>query len=333
MNIVKSKARWDLKNDRAIAEAVRHARIPLCVSDPNIADNPIVFANDAFMTLTGYTPEEVIGKNCRILQGAGTTPESVNAIRRAIEGQKVETVEILNYRKDGSSFLNALQLGPILDDDGRLIYFFGSQLDISEKREAERKARELAEAELIHRLRNIVNVMAVVIEMTAHEEEDPQALSTTMVERLRALSDAHLRTIGQADEKAIVQTAELITTIVSAYAPKGASQFKLAGDETAIPPHLLSCIALTLHELATNSVKHGALGARDGVIEVAWQTTMTDGDACLSLQWQERNGPSVVKPAQQSGSRIINDLIEAAGGSLELEWHKEGLIARAVLPI
>mgnify|MGYP005994978581 CR=1 FL=1 len=276
---MKNTPRWDLKNDRAIAEAVRHARIPLCISDPNIADNPIVFANDAFMSLTGYSRDEVIGKNCRFLQGAATTPESVAEIRRAIEGQCVETVEILNYRKDGTSFLNALQIGPIMDDDGQLIYFFGSQLDISEKREAEKRAQKLAEAELVHRLRNIVNVMAVVIEMTAREEKNTKDLSTVVVERLRALSDAHLRTIGQVDEQAAVQVAELSTTILSAYAPKGPAQFNLEGDEVTLPPHLLSCVALGLHELATNSVKHGALGAAAGMVDLSWQTIVDDGDS------------------------------------------------------
>jgi PAS domain S-box-containing protein len=333
LNILKNKARWDLNNDKAIAEAVRHARIPLCISDPNVADNPIVFANDAFMDLTGYTKEEVIGKNCRLLQGAATTAESVAAVRRAIDGQRVETVEIVNYRKDGSSFLNALQIGPIMDDDGQLIYFFGSQLDISVKREAEERARALAEAELIHRLRNIVNVMAVVIEMTAREEDDPRILSAVLVERLRALSDAHLQTIGQVDEMAHVEMAELSTTILSAYAPKGVAQFSLEGDSAVLPAHLLSCIALALHELATNSVKHGALGAPTGTVQLRWETILEDDDPVLSLHWQENNGPRVTEPARQSGSRIINDLIEAAGGALALEWNAGGLIARARFPL
>ncbi|MGC1505282.1 MAG: PAS domain-containing protein [Sulfitobacter sp.] len=333
MNIVDSNARWDLENDKAIAEAVRHARIPLCISDPNIADNPIVFANDAFLTLTGYTKEDVIGKNCRFLQGPETTRESIKEIRQAIDRRQVETIEILNYRKDGTSFLNALQIGPILDNKGQLIYFFGSQLDISGKREAENKVRELAEAELIHRLRNIVNVMAVVIEMTAREEETSKALSTIVVERLRALSDAHLQTIGQKDERANVGMKELIKTILDAYAPMGSAQFNLEGEGVILPPHLLSCVALGLHELATNSVKHGALGVATGLVYVSWRTAEADDDPVLLLEWQEKNGPAVVKPAKQSGSGIINDLITATGGTLEFDWSESGLIARAVLPL
>ena len=333
MEILKSKPRWDLKNDRAIAQAVRHARIPLCISDPNVTDNPIVFANDAFMALTGYSKDEVIGKNCRFLQGTGTTPESVNAVRRAIDAKQVETVEIVNYRKDGSSFLNALQIGPIREDDGKVLYFFGSQLDVSEKREAEKRARALADAELIHRLRNIVNVMAVVIEMTAREEDDTRTLSGVVVERLRALSDAHLQTVGQLDEMANVEMAELGTTILAAYAPKGKAQFSLEGEQVVLPSQLLSCIALGLHELATNSIKHGALGVATGTIQLTWDVAPDDDDQMLRLTWQENNGPPVVEPKRQSGSRIINDLIEAVGGALTLEWNAAGLIARAHFPL
>ena len=317
----------------AIAEAVRHARIPLCISDPNLADNPIVFANDAFLRLTGYTEAEIIGKNCRILQGPDTTAESVDAVRRAINEHRVETVEILNYREDGSSFLNALQIGPILDDEGQLIYFFGSQLDISEKREAEVLARRLAEAELIHRLRNIVNVMAVVIEMTAREENDPKVLSKVIVERLRALSDTHLQTIGQVNDLENVDLTELTTTILNAYAPKRSEQFDIEGTDISLPPHLLSCFALGLHELATNSVKHGALGAQTGHVHVKLETFIIEDDPAISLQWSETNGPTVIKPTKQSGSKIISDLIAAVGGSLELEWKVSGLIARAIFPL
>lgn len=205
-----------------MAEAVLHARIPLCISDPNLPDNPIVFANAAFFDLTGYAEDEIVGRNCRVLQGRDTTQESVQAVRDAIAGCRVETVEILNYRKDGSCFVNALQVGPVLDADGKLIYFFGSQLDITAKREAERKARKLAEQELVHRLRNIINVMSVVITMTAREEQDPKAMGAVLVERLRTLSDAHFITINQPDDHT-ADLHDLVQSILAAYAPLGAA--------------------------------------------------------------------------------------------------------------
>ena len=326
-----TQTRWNFKNDTAIAEAVRHARIPLCISDPNLSDNPIVFANQAFMDLTGFTEGEVIGQNCRFLQGEGTTIESKKKVRDAIAGQRVETIEILNYRKDGSAFVNALQIGPITDDDGKLIYFFGSQLDVSEKHDAEERARALAEQELIHRLRNIVNVMAVVIEMTAREVSDPKVMSGIVVVRQRALSDAHLQTINRLDDQEI-HISDLIRTILLAYSPKGMDQYELEGPVVLLPQHLLSCIALGLHEFATNSVKYGALGSEGGRVSVAWDMTSDDGLDGLSLKWVESNGPKVVTPTRQSGSQIVRDLIESVGGSVAMEFEEDGLIVRAVFP-
>ena len=117
--------------------AIEMTRMPMVVSDPNLPDNPIVFANQAFLNTTGYTMEEVIHRNCRFLQGERTDPEAVARIRRAIVDRTDLSVELLNYRKDGTMFWNALFLSPIFDRSGKLLYFFGSQLDVTRRREAE----------------------------------------------------------------------------------------------------------------------------------------------------------------------------------------------------
>lgn len=315
-----------------MAQAVRHARIPLCISDPNQPDNPIVFTNTAFLDLTGYTEDEVVGRNCRFLQGEDTTEESLNALRSAIQNQSVETIEIVNYRKDGSRFTNALQIGPILDDSGNLAFYFGSQLDVTEKRDLECRARELADVELVHRLRNIVNVMEVVIKMTAREEADPKVVGSVAAERLRALSDAHLQTINHPDDYSASMT-EVAQSTLLAYAPKGQKQFSLGGSDIILPSHLLSCMALVLHELATNSVKHGSLGAETGRVDLNWQILADKNVDVLGLVWRELDGPEVTKPERSSGSKIVSDLIEAVGGTLTLDWANSGLVARASFPL
>ncbi|WP_424926841.1 PAS domain-containing protein [Amaricoccus tamworthensis] len=332
MDITADHVRWNLRNDRAMGEAVRHARIPLCISDPNAADNPIVFVNDAFLDLTGYEEAEVIGRNCRFLQGPETTSQSVDAVRRAIEERRVDTVEINNYRKDGSSFVNALQIGPILDDDGTLVYFFGSQLDVTERREEQRRVRRLAEQELVHRLRNIVNVMSVVIRMTAREEEDTGAYATLISERLKALSEAHFQTINLPEDGNLT-LEELSDSILRAYAPRGERQFGLDGFHLVLPTQLLSCMALTLHELATNSVKYGALGAETGRVAVDWVAVPGEGDGRFRVRWTESGGPPVKAPERHGGSRLISDLIMATGGSMELHWEPSGLIAEMEFPL
>ncbi|WP_407522173.1 histidine kinase famiy protein [Methylobacterium oryzisoli] len=132
--------------------AVETTRMPMIVTDPRQPDNPIIFANQAFRRMTGYEPEELVGRNCRFLQGPETDPQTVDEVRRAIrEGREIAT-EILNYRKNGSSFWNALFISPVHDRAGDLVYFFGSQLDVSRRRDAEDALRQSQRMEALGQL-------------------------------------------------------------------------------------------------------------------------------------------------------------------------------------
>jgi PAS domain S-box-containing protein len=110
-------------------------------------DRPLIYANEGFVRLTGYHLDEVIGKNCRFLQGADTKSESVDEIRRAIKNGKECTVELLNYKKDGTPFWNRLSITPLKDKKGRVTHYVGIQSDITELKET-RKRLEKANYEL-----------------------------------------------------------------------------------------------------------------------------------------------------------------------------------------
>lgn len=112
------------------AAAMRATRMPMLISDPRQPDNPIVFVNDAFGRLTGYTREETLGRNCRFLQGPGTNAEDIDRIRQAITDLVPIEVELLNYKKDGSIFWNRVLVSPVFDGDD-VTYFFASQLDVT----------------------------------------------------------------------------------------------------------------------------------------------------------------------------------------------------------
>ncbi|MBP1183073.1 PAS domain S-box-containing protein [Methylobacterium sp. PvR107] len=127
---------------------------PMVVTDPRLPDNPIVFANPAFLALTGYAAGEVLGRNCRFLQGPDTDPAALAQVRGAMAGRKEVKVQLLNYRKDGSTFWNELYLSPVFDEAGELLNFFASQVDVTLARQgqvaAERQAgieRRLADAQ------------------------------------------------------------------------------------------------------------------------------------------------------------------------------------------
>ena len=108
----------------------------ILITDPNKPDNPIIFANKAFETLTGYTEAEVLGKNWRLFQGEDTDTETIRAIELAINKEQDFTCEILNYKKDGTPFWNELTLTPIKDSEGKLLNYIGMQTDITERKSA-----------------------------------------------------------------------------------------------------------------------------------------------------------------------------------------------------
>lgn len=148
--------------------ALQMTRMPMILTDPRQDDNPIVFANRAFLDLTGYEESEIAGRNCRFLQGPDTDRETVRALREAVGAQEAISTEILNYRRDGSPFWNAVFIAPVYDDDGTLIYFFASQLDVTRRRSSEQAYRQAQKMEAIgqltaglaHDFNNLLQVVA-----------------------------------------------------------------------------------------------------------------------------------------------------------------------------
>ena len=138
--------------DNIFFAAIEMTRMPIVLADPRQRDCPIAFANNAFFDLTGYEEREVLGRNCRFLQGPGTDPGHARQLREAIEQRRAVALEILNYRRNGMPFWNAVFVGPVFDRAGELVYFFASQLDVSHRRESEQQFRQSQKMEAIGQL-------------------------------------------------------------------------------------------------------------------------------------------------------------------------------------
>lgn len=120
------------------------AQQSLTLCDVRRPDAPLIYVNKGFEQMTGYTPAETVGKNCRFLQGPGTDPLTVAAIRNAVRAGAPLIVDLLNYRRDGSTFWNRLSLRPVHNASGVLTHYIGIQSDISRMRELEGRLLEMA---------------------------------------------------------------------------------------------------------------------------------------------------------------------------------------------
>lgn len=160
--------------------ALQMTRMPMIITDPRQSDNPIAFANKAFLDLTGYEEREIIGRNCRFLQGADTDRAAVAELREAIAREEAISLELLNYRRDGTSFWNAVFVAPVYDDAGELLYFFASQLDVTRRRSSEQAFRQAQKMEsigqltagLAHDFNNLLQVVAGNLDMVLRQDLD-----------------------------------------------------------------------------------------------------------------------------------------------------------------
>lgn len=177
--------------DRAMDEAP----VGIVISDPALSDNPLVYANETFQELTGYPSSDIVGRNCRFLQGDGTDPEDIEAMRSAIDAREPVTVEVLNYRRDGKAFWNEVTIAPLYSPDGDLEHFVGFQSDITQRKEAELALRERTD-ELEHLIGRLHGLVYDITEALMHAESREET-EQTICERLVAVDRYAFAWVGE----------------------------------------------------------------------------------------------------------------------------------------
>ena len=150
-------------NEKAeLISSIRLSPIPSIITDAKGVDNPIIAVNGRFEQLTGYAEEELIGRNCRILTGPETDRAGSAILSRAIAAATPAVVELVNYRKDGSKFINAVMIAPLFDDEGEIAYFVGSQMEVA------RQQAGLAQASAVERVDTLTRQQQAVLRLMAH---------------------------------------------------------------------------------------------------------------------------------------------------------------------
>ncbi|WP_239806278.1 PAS domain-containing protein [Croceicoccus hydrothermalis] len=319
---------------RMFHQSAEQTRMAICISDARAPDMPIVYANQAFLHLTGYEKEEVVGRNCRFLQGPDTDPDTVARVREGLENERVRVTILRNYRKDGTPFWNSLHIGPIYDREGTLTHFYGSQWDVTELLD-ERERMAIAERlnqEMDHRSRNLFGVISAMIRLSVKSAEDKFDLADKLSERVIALSRAHSvssRTDGNVHE---ADLRELIEAILLPYTDVARDRIAIIGDTIMLDKKQVTPLGLVLHELATNALKYGALSTADGAVSVDW--TQENGKTVLF--WRETGGPMLDDdPPRQSGSgsRIMLGVLSNINATMTQDWEKDGLLVRIAIPV
>ncbi len=146
-------AEWLTLKDRALDVAAEG----ITIADARLPDRPLIYVNEGFQRMTGYAVDEVLGRNCRFLQGTSTDADATAEIRAALSGNRACVVEILNHRKDGTPFWNRLSITPVADAAGDITHFIGIQSDVTARRTAEEGLRR-SKAAMEHDLRMAARV-------------------------------------------------------------------------------------------------------------------------------------------------------------------------------
>jgi PAS domain S-box-containing protein len=177
--------------------AVIATDITFTITDPRAPDNPLVWVNPSFTRVTGYEHDEVVGRNCRFLQGPATDPAAVEAIRAAIADRRTVTTTLLNYRKDGSVFWNQLSISPVFDGSGALVSFVGAQTDVTERVRVEHEREAAFAAE--QAARREAELARAIAEQAQADAERAQADAERAQSRLGLMAEATSALIATLD--------------------------------------------------------------------------------------------------------------------------------------
>jgi PAS domain S-box-containing protein len=325
------------------AAAVRATRMAMVITDPNQPDNPIIFCNEAFQRLTGYDRSEIIGRNCRFLQGPDTDRAAIDAVREAIAAGRNIDVDMLNYRKDRSTFWNALYLSPVRNDAGDIQFFFASQMNVTDRVEAQETiARQKAEVErqveartadlraaleaktlllheVDHRVKNNLMMIGSLLRLQARSISDP-AISTrleAMLERVDALATVHRRLYQSDDITRFDVSAFVVNLVADVIGASGRTDIELITDvePVEVPSNKAAALGLVLNEIVTNAVKHAYADGRPGTLRVCCKAA--DGRAGIVIA---DDGPGVDAAALASGGlghTLIRRLSQQIGAVTE----------------
>lgn len=327
--------------------AVETTRMPMVFTDAKEPDRPIIFANDSFLSLSGYDRKDLLGQTFSSFLVRGADPEALAQVEAAFEGHFDGNPEVQYRRKDGSGFWASLFISPVRDENGLIVQHFISLVDLTRRRQENAQARMLIDElkheqaksrvlidELNHRVKNTLATVQSITAQALRNSSDPNVIRESIESRLFALSRSHDLLNYEK-----WQSAGLRDIIKAALEPFGiadgrAKSFTITGKNVRFSPSVTLALGIAFHELASNAVKYGALSNEAGSILIEWMIEPRLERDRLILRWREMDGPPVMPPSRKGfGSRVIErGLAHELEGTVHLDYQADGVVCTIDVP-
>jgi PAS domain S-box-containing protein len=308
------------RTEQEFREFVENASVGMHWVGP---DGTILWANRTQMEMLGLTDDEYIGHHIAEFHADQNAIESI--LRRLTNHETLDNCEARLRCKDGS-IRHVLINSNVLWNGAKFVHTRCFTRDVTDRKQSEEKIAVLArEAE--HRAKNVLATVQATVHLT--QADTPQGLKQAIEGRIQALANVHRLFVDSRWAGADLKS--LITEEMSPYCQNGETRVRIDGPEQLMEPSTAQAIAVTLHELATNAAKYGALSVPEGRIEIEWSRR---ADGRLTLRWTETGGPPVKPPTRRGfGTRVTDTMIRGQlKGELRVDWRAEGLVCEIEAP-
>ncbi|MES2987579.1 MAG: PAS domain S-box protein [Pseudomonadota bacterium] len=290
----------------------------------------ITSVNPAVQAALGYTEAEVLGHSFAEFLDPDQFDQTTEMLMRKLSSGGTTRHTIRVRTRDGRQLVWEVSSRLIEDGAGKPIGLHAICRDVTEAKRAEAHLRLLVD-ELNHRVKNTLAIVQGIAQQSFKGDRDSATARRAFEGRLAALSEAH--NLLTREHWGLVSMTQIIGDATRPHG--GAARFTLKGPDLAIMPKTAISLALAIHELATNAVKHGALSQPEGRVAIRWDRIRGEGSPRLSLVWEESGGPEVVKPKSRGfGTRMIErGLAAELAGSVTIDFRPEGVVCTVDAPL
>lgn len=313
--------------------AAETTRMAMVFTDAMAPGDPIIFANESFLALTGYSRDEVLGQCFNFLMKQLTGPEGLAQIEAELQSDIDCASENHCRRRDGSEFWAATFISPVRDEAGVIVQHFASFVDLTKHIQEQAHSKMLID-ELNHRVKNTLSTVQSIVWQALRTTSDRDEIRKAIESRLFALSRSH--DLLTRDNWAGAGLFDLVTTELEPFGVLGGRKERLviSGDNIVLAPKATLALGIAFHELATNAVKYGAFSNDAGSVHVSWTVAVAPDGARLRLRWEERDGPPATPPSHKGfGSQVLErGLAHELEGKVLLEYLPAGLVCTIDLP-